>query len=165
MYGLTGGERHTSNQLAIEGRENRIFGQHVKNFRRRKKVKRLPFAKRQQPGNIVHLGIEQNDAANRTVPDGAWCERRGLEHPLAQIGRSADQTPIFTIDRDGHGGLRSRQNSRIARTRHLANTARAVPLGNATARAGAEDDDAHRSQPEAAGGSGSNPIARWAYSR
>ncbi len=101
------------------------------------------LAHRQQPGDRIDLAIGQDHAGDRAVAElaGLGVKLRRRDQLLAQIGRGVDQKPVRAVGADRDRGLGAPQFGIFA-SRLPAHRTSAIPLRNAAAGRGAQDDDA-----------------------
>ncbi len=101
------------------------------------------LAHRQQPCDRIDLAIGQDHAGDRAVPElsGFGVKLRRRDHLLAQVGRGVDQVPVRAIGADRDRGLGAAQFGMFASC-FPAHRTSAIPLRNAAAGRGAQDDDA-----------------------
>ena len=95
-------------ECGIEHIEDAVAGQHVQNPLMPVEGKRLTLAQIEQAGDMIDIGIGQDDRGDRA---GAQrIVRRGMQLPivvdlLAQVGRGVEQDPMLSIGADGNRGL------------------------------------------------------------
>ena len=95
------------------------------------------------PKRVVQLGVGQDDALDRHV---AHARGRGRGQPaelVADIGRGVEQEPALAVRADGGGGLAARHGALGIGARDTTGGAPAVPLGEAPAGGGTEQNDVH----------------------
>ena len=127
--------------VAIDHVEHAISADRIERRLRAEQDERLALAQRQQARRGIDLGVGQNDGADRRMtPRALRVQRGGGQDLLTQIDRCVEQDPVCSVhsERDAH--LRSRLDLVVAAPGEAANTAAAVPLRDAAARAGAQHE-------------------------
>src|SRR5262249_36570546 len=59
------------NEIRRKNVENAVLFQNGEHARRGVQAERLPLPKRQEPGNMIHIAIRQNDGLNWRIPHGS----------------------------------------------------------------------------------------------
>src|SRR6185437_5626373 len=129
-----------------------VFAQHVENavrlqdrqhFRMGIDRKRRAFAHRKQARDRVDLAVGQDYASDRRMAERPKPRMKlgGRYQLLAEVGGGVDEEPVPTVGAECDRGLRALQ-LRMVVSRGPAHLASAIPLRNAAARRGAQDDDA-----------------------
>src|ERR1700688_3348689 len=106
-----------------------VFDQNSANRRCSVNTQRLEFAQQEQTEYVVDIGISQQYACNRRLPQTlAWMQFRGGFDLSPQVRRSAQQKPHAVILRDRNLGLASRFAVERAVSHRAAICAAAIPL-------------------------------------
>ena len=121
----------------IQHIKNGIFRQYLMNGGGGVQVKRLLFAQSQQPRNVVHIAIGQQNRTQRQFPQSGWMQVRAIRQLLPDIRGGVEQRPFTAIRRKGDGGLRLRWD--LSGSRQIAVLASAIPLGQSAPGCGSEN--------------------------
>jgi hypothetical protein len=101
----------------------------------------LALAQAQEPGDVVDVGARDDDGADRGIAQRtAGPKGRIVTDLLRQVGRGVEERPGAVIAGDGDARLGARRDARVAVPGERADGTAAIPLREAAAGRGAEDE-------------------------
>jgi hypothetical protein len=135
--------RHVG-ERAAERQEPRIVIEHGFDSRRGIHVQAPRFAQQNKAEGMIDLGVGQQDTLNRHVADCGWCRMTGQPRELiANVRGGVQEKPLAAVRADSRRRLKPWPRRLRIRTRSTATPTPTVPLREAAARGGTDQEDVH----------------------